>query len=313
MNIRIWPVVGLLCLTTPLLAEEPKRATAGEDAAPAEDGGQAEVQPADPVAAFEASLNYQQGEIILNEGLATLQVPATFRYLNAADTDRILQLWGNPPNPNTLGMLVPAETSPLDELGWGVIIGYEEDGHVDDEDAADLDFDDMLKTMQQATREGNKVRKEAGYSSLELVGWAEPPHYDATTHKLYWAKELASQDSSEHSLNYDIRILGRKGVLVLSAVSSMAQLPDMKTKMPEVLAFTTFNPGNTYADFDPDVDEVAAYGVGALIAGKVAAKAGFFKTLVALLIAGKKLVVAAVIALFVGIKRFLNVDDRPTK
>ena len=35
-----------------------------------------------------------------------------------------------------------------------------------------------------------------------------------------------------------------------------------------------FNPGNRYEDFDSNIDEVAAYGIGALIAGKVAAKAG---------------------------------------
>ncbi len=37
-----------------------------------------------------------------------------------------------------------------------------------------------------------------------------------------------------------------------------------------------FNDGNRYLDFDPDIDEVAAYGLGALVAGKLAAKAGFF-------------------------------------
>jgi len=30
----------------------------------------------------------------------------------------------------------------------------------------------------------------------------------------------------------------------------------------------------TYSDFDPDLDEVAAYGIGALVAGKVMAKTG---------------------------------------
>jgi uncharacterized membrane-anchored protein len=25
---------------------------------------------------------------------------------------------------------------------------------------------------------------------LTLMGWAEPPHYDSSSKKLYWAKEL---------------------------------------------------------------------------------------------------------------------------
>ena len=41
-----------------------------------------------------------------------------------------------------------------------------------------------------------------------------------------------------------------------------------------VLAMAEFNPGQRYEDFDSNLDEVAAYGIGALVAGKVAAKAG---------------------------------------
>ena len=50
----------------------------------------------------------------------------------------------------------------------------------------------------------------------------------------------------------------------------------------EILARTEFTVGNRYADFDPSIDKVAAYGVGALIAGKVLAKAGFLKVLAGL-------------------------------
>jgi uncharacterized membrane-anchored protein len=58
---------------------------------------------------------------------------------------------------------------------------------------------------------------------------------------------------------------------------------------------TRFNQGNTYAEFNPSVDEAAAYGLAGLIAGGVLAKAGFFKGLLAILLASKKLVGAAVI------------------
>ena len=312
MDIRHLALLTLVGLTPPILAQEGDAPSA--EVAPA--AGEAEAALNDALAqraAFEASLTYKQGEISLQEGLATLRVPESFRYLDAADTDRVLQAWGNPPDPSTLGMLVPADMSPMDKLGWGVIISYEEDGHVDDEDAADMDFDELLEDMKKGTLEGNKARQEAGYGAIELKGWAEPPHYDGATHKLYWAQELAFQGNSESSLNYDIRVLGRKGVLVLSAVSSISQLSMMKEKMPEVLAFTDFNPGHSYADFDPDTDQLAAYGIGALVAGKVAAKAGLFKTVLALLVAGKKLVVVGIVALIAGIKRFFNIDDRAQK
>lgn len=107
-------------------------------------------------------------------------------------------------------------------------------------------------------------------------------------------------------MNYSIRALGRKGVLELNAVATMNQLAVIRREMPTVLGFVEFQEGNRYADFDPDVDEVAAYGLGALVAGKLAAKAGLFKGLIALLIASKKLVIAGVIALAAGARALFN-------
>ena len=59
---------------------------------------------------------------------------------------------------------------------------------------------------------------------------------------------------------------------------------------------TNFNPGYRYSDFDPSVDEVAAYGIAALVAGKVASKAGLFAKLGVLLLALKKFWIFIVIA-----------------
>ena len=80
-----------------------------------------------------ASLKFQQGKITLPGGIATLDLPATFRYLDPADSARILvDAWGNPPGSKTLGMIFPADISPLAENGWGVVITYDEEGHIKD-------------------------------------------------------------------------------------------------------------------------------------------------------------------------------------
>jgi len=41
----------------------------------------------------------------------------------------------------------------------------------------------------------------------------------------------------------------------------------------------SFNPGDTYGEFDPKIDSTAGYTIAGLIAGGVLAKAGFFKAL----------------------------------
>lgn len=230
------------------------------------------------------SLDPQTGDIPLAGGIVTLHVPDDYYYLSPADSRRVLEdLWGNPPGNEVLGMLFPARYAPLDDEAWAVTIEYYEDGHISDEDAAHIDYDDLLVSMQQDTADYNAERQAAGYEPVHLLGWAEPPYYDQATRKLYWAKELRFGDSEETTLNYDIRALGRVGVLDMTFVASTWQLAEINDSRDAVLGMADFNEGHRYADFDASVDEVAAYGIGALIAGKVAAKAGLFAAALVLL------------------------------
>lgn len=253
-----------------------------------------------------ASLKFQEGKISLPGGVATLDLPAGFRYLAPADASRLLsEGWGNPPGIETLGMIVPTAVNPLTREGWGVVVTYEKEGHVKDDDADSIKYDELLKTMQESMKEANEERKKQGYQPMTLVGWAEAPHYDKASHKLYWAKELHSEGDAQNGLNYNIRVLGREGVLVLNAVAGMDQIAQIRKEMKTVTAFSDFTPGNRYADFDDKTDKVAEYGLAALIAGGAAAKLGLFGKLFALLLAFKKVIIVGIGALGFGIaKRF---------
>ena len=46
--------------------------------------------------------------------------------------------------------------------------------------------------------------------------------------------------------------------------------------IPGLRSSVTFARGQQYRDFDADIDEVAAYSIGGLVAGKVLAKVGLF-------------------------------------
>lgn len=234
---------------------------------------------------FLASLSFHTGKVVLGDNLASLNLPENLVFLDGEDANRVLvDAWGNPPGDTApLGMILPAGISPLAEESWAVTVEFEESGFVSDEDAADIDYAEMLEQLQEETVESNAWRAENGYEPIELLGWAVQPHYDAQGKKLHWAKELRFGDSDINTLNYNIRVLGRKGVLVLNFVANMDQLPEIQENVPAVLAMTEFNDGSRYADFDPDIDQVAAYGIGALIAGKLAAKAGLFATALLLL------------------------------
>ncbi|MFI4979940.1 MAG: DUF2167 domain-containing protein [Nevskiales bacterium] len=244
-----------------------------------------------------ASLKPQHGTVKLPNDIATLQLSDDFYYLSPGDADHLItEGWGNPPGFKTLGMILPQKINPLARNGWGVVVTYNDDGHVSDDDAAKIDYTELLQKMQKEDVEINEQRKKQGYAGLHLLGWAEPPHYDAATHKMYWAKELKADDADANTLNYSIRVLGRKGVLELNAVAAMSDLPTIKQELPKVLAFTNFSDGSKYTDFNASTDKVAAYGLAALVAGGIAAKAGLFAKLGLLLFAAKKFVIIGLVA-----------------
>ena len=245
------------------------------------------------------SFDRQTGLITIAEANAVLNVPETFYYLNAQDAEKVLvEVWGNPPGQDTYGMLFPAESTPFDPDAWAVTIQYEEDGYVSDADADDIDYQDLLKQMKKDTRAASKDRVKQGYQAIELVGWASPPYYDKGEKKMHWAKELSFSDVEVNTLNYNIRVLGRRGVLLLNFIAGIDQKELIDQNLDSVLAIASFDQGAQYADFDPDIDKVAAYGLGALVAGKLAAKAGILAGLILFLKKFGVFIVIGIAALF---------------
>lgn len=220
------------------------------------------------------TLHYQTSGTVAIGSVASLDIPKGFKYLDGKQAGFVLHdLWGNPPQ-ESLGMLIPEDQSPYLPGCWVVDMTYEEDGHVKDDDAKDIKYDELLKQMQEQIKEANPERVKQGGRAIELTGWAEQPSYDAATHKLYWAKKLKALEDSLETLNYNIRILGRKGVLVLNAIGDLDQLNEIKANNATLLKATNFTKGNTYEEFNSSIDKVAAYGIAGLIAGGILAKTG---------------------------------------
>ena len=260
---------------------------------------------------FVQSLHFRNGTIEVPEAKARFNLDGDFRYLGKADARRVLEdLWGNPPDEDVLGLIVPRSPGLTDEQSWAVVVTWSDDGYVSDEDASKIDYTQLLHDMQEQTREANPEREKAGYGSLQLIGWAVPPRYDAGNNKLYWAKELQFDGEANHSLNYDIRVLGRHGYLSLNAVSGMAELALVREGMEKLLPMAEFEPGARYADHNPKTDKVAAYGVATLIGGGLAAKAGLFAKLGLLLAKFWKLLLIGVVAFGAAAKKFFGGDRK---
>jgi uncharacterized membrane-anchored protein len=264
------------------------------DAEPSDEESEAEIAKAH--AEFESTLHFQTGTVTLVGGKVKLELPEGYRYLDPADTEKVIVKWGNLAGQKTQGMILPKGESLWEQASLAVIVEYVDDGHVSDDDAAKIDYTKLLEQMRQATHEENTARKKAGLAEMELVGWAEPPHYDKATRKLYWAKDYTASDSEAHALNYSVRVLGREGVLELDCISDMRSLPAAKVEMQRLLGFADFTAGNTYADFKKGHDRTAEYGIAAVVAGGIAAKVLGGKGFIAILLAAKKFIILGLVA-----------------
>lgn len=225
--------------------------------------------------AFLKELHPQTGDVRIPEAKAVLHLGERYYFLPPAEAKRVLvEAWGNPPSQGdgVLGLVVEQGRNVFDSP-WAAVITYEDTGHVSDSKAKEEDYATVLKDMQESQEAANPEREKAGYPAMHLAGWAQPPSYDAASHSLIWARELQVAGQGTNALNYDVRLLGRTGVLSLNMLSEMPLLGDVRTAAGDFGKAVTFEPGASYADFNASTDKAAEYGLAGLVAGGVAVAA----------------------------------------
>ncbi|MEO8160579.1 MAG: DUF2167 domain-containing protein [Arenimonas sp.] len=256
---------------------------------------------------FLRSLNYRSGDVKLADAGVTMHVRSGFRFLDHDDARKVLeQYWRNPPDDSVLGLLIPEDAGLDSEHAWAVVVTYVDEGHVSDEDATKVDYTQVMKDMKEASAEENAERRKQNYPEVQIVGWAQAPSYDGAGKRIYWARELDFKGEPVHTLNYDIRVLGRDGYLSMNAIASMPDLALVRDGMQRVLPMAEFDSGHRYADYQPGHDKLAAYGLAALVGGGIAAKAGLFAKLGIFLLAFKKVIVVGVVAVGAAVKKLFG-------
>jgi uncharacterized membrane-anchored protein len=232
--------------------------------------------------------------------MATIRVPEGYVFAGADDTRKIMEASQNLVSGDELGFLAPAEDD------WFVVFEFEEIGYVKDDEGAKLDADAILKVLREGTSRGNEMRKERGWPTMEIAGWAQPPHYDVTTNNLEWATRIVSAGGGT-SVNYNTRLLGRKGVMSATLVVNPERLDATLPAFKTLVGGHAFQTGHRYAEFKAG-DKVAQYGLTALITGGAVAaaiKIGLFKKF-------WKLIVVAVAGLAAALRKvFIRSEKAP--
>ena len=230
-----------------------------------------------------------------------------FKYLGSEQSKFILHdILGNPPREDILGMLFPENGGPFADSSYAFIISYEETGYVKDGEADKIDYNEMLSSIQKSEADENTKRMKNGYEPIHILRWAQAPFYDKDSKVLHWAKELQFGSEPFKTLNYEVRVLGRKGMLSLNAVATMQELPLVKANISKVLSMPSFTNGNRYSDFNSSTDKVAEYGIGAVVAGGILAKTGILATIGKFMAAAWKFILIGLVAAFGVIKKFFS-------
>ncbi|HEV2598288.1 DUF2167 domain-containing protein [Sphingopyxis sp.] len=247
-----------------------------------------------------SSLDRQTGTIPIQAAKADLLLGDNYYFVGPEQSRTILvDIWRNPPASanGVLGMVFPKGKSFVDDT-WSAVITFEATGYVSDDDAKTIDYNQMLADMRASDEAQAPDIRAQGYPAGILQRWAQPPTYDAGKHSLVWARDIKFDDMPEDSLNYDIRLLGREGVLSMNILASMSQLDEVREAAKTFASVGTFRSGARYADFNAATDKKAEYGLAGLVAAGGAAAVAKKVGLLAVLAKFGKFIFIGLIAIF---------------
>jgi uncharacterized membrane-anchored protein len=225
--------------------------------------------------------------------VATVTVPAGYQFIEQKDMRAFNELNGNKPNPNDLGAIISADGH------WIVYFSFNAEGYVKDEDKDKLDADAILTAIKEGTAQENEWRRQHGEPDYNVVGWEIKPFFDDETKNLTWA--IRGESSGAQNVNYEVRLLGRKGHMSVTLVLAPDQLEAARPEFNQFLKGFSYNSGEKYADFRSG-DKVAEYGLAGLAAGvgvAFLAKTGVLGKLI-------KPIIIGVVAIFAAIGSFFK-------
>ena len=252
------------------------------------------------------SVKGEQGIIHFPNERFAINTPKGFVYLNKERSNHLLSdYWNNHSDSDLLGVLLPDSVDIYIKADIAYVIYYDPSGYVSDKDADEIDYNDLLKKLQSFSKEQNT--KEG--TDWLLLGWADQPFYDKKRKALHWAKHLHSDKEKDDWMNYDLRVLGKDGFVIIQAVCGMDYHSNVKQQVSNIIGSVSFDKGYAYEDFNPDRDHFAEWTLGGLIAGKMLAKAGVLAKLSVFSLKFWKLIIVGAIAVLSAVSKLFKKID----
>jgi uncharacterized membrane-anchored protein len=297
-------IVALTLLASAVLA---LLSASAQTATPAEATRQAELKTAWQ-AASNAGISGPSELTLIDQ--ATLKLPADYFFVPKIEGQRVLRALGNVVDDTSFVGLVVGKRQNDD---WLVTIRYIKEGYIKDDEAKNWNADELLKNISEGAEQANKDRLARGFPEMQVMGWVEPPAYDASAHRLVWsllAKHKGEPDDAPKNVNYNTYALGRDGYFSLNLLSSSDRIAGEKPVAHELLDDLRYNVGKRYEDFSATTDRVAEYGLMALVGGAVVKKLGLFALLGAFALKFAKVIILGAVAFGAGMMKFLRRKPR---
>lgn len=247
-------------------------------------------------------IKWTNGPVTADLGsIATLKVPDSYQFTDAVGSRLWMELNGNFNNDKILGIIMPKMGPGSAE--WFVVFQFDDIGYVKDDEKGSLDSETtnaILDGMRKGTEAANAQRVAQGFSAMHVDGWQQSPFYDNDTHNLTWAVRGSSKEGV--SINYDSRILGRRGAMKIKMIASPGDMATAVPKLKTLMGGMQFKPSERYDEYRSG-DKIAQYGlVGLITGGAAVAIAKSSKLLIKLGV----FIVAAIVGIGAKIKSFFS-------
>ena len=283
-TLRLWGLSTLILLGT-MLAVSP-------------------VQAAGSIESVLAASTHGPTDVKLDQQ-AVLHLPANRIWVGQPQASEVLRAMGNPGDHSDIrGLVFPDKST-----DWFAVLRWNASGYIKDDDAKEWKADDLLKSYREGTEAQNAERKKMGMPEMEIVGWAETPHYDAAAHRLVWAmssRDKGAPANADQGVNYNTYALGREGYMSLNLVTDLNDLNKHKPTAQSLLAALEFVDGKRYADFNASTDHVAEYGLAALVLGVGAKKLGLLAVAAAFFAKFAKIIILAGIGVLAAARQIFK-------
>ena len=136
-----------------------------------------------PLASLDWQVGPTKGDL---GGIASIDVPDGYRFVGPADARKFMELTAeHPPDGRRAGRAVAhwrvraGSSCSTFSSGWATSMTRTRTNW-------------MLTALLQldsgeGTEEGNKTRRERGWSTMQILGWQQAPFYDTVTNNLTWS------------------------------------------------------------------------------------------------------------------------------